>query len=277
MTNWSNRYWASSFEPENFSFVQHALTDGYSIFYYDRLGVGLSSRVSGYEIQIAPQVEILACLVKSIRAGQYTDTIKANKIAAIGHSFGSSVSNTLVQKYPKIVDAVVLTGFALANFSDPAAGGATVIPTVFAGRLLPTLQSSSVPQYSDTFDSGYLGFVDQYAFAEAFTHHAVTEQEMKAAQYSFSINQPHSIPELLSLLTVGGDSTDFEGKVVLTAGEFDLVVCAGDCISTFRDGLQDTIYHRTSVTKIIQKGAGHGQNFEPNNVFEEILQGIKGL
>jgi hypothetical protein len=37
-----SRYWASSFKPEEYNFVQHALNEGYSVFYYDRVGTGRS-------------------------------------------------------------------------------------------------------------------------------------------------------------------------------------------------------------------------------------------
>jgi pimeloyl-ACP methyl ester carboxylesterase len=37
-------YWNSAFEPENYNFAQFALDKGYSIFFYDRLGTGKSSK-----------------------------------------------------------------------------------------------------------------------------------------------------------------------------------------------------------------------------------------
>lgn len=36
-------YWDPEFEPENYSFVDYAIARGYSVFYYDRLGLGKSS------------------------------------------------------------------------------------------------------------------------------------------------------------------------------------------------------------------------------------------
>jgi hypothetical protein len=37
-------YWNSAFEPENYNFAQYAVDKGYSIFFYDRLGTGKSSK-----------------------------------------------------------------------------------------------------------------------------------------------------------------------------------------------------------------------------------------
>jgi hypothetical protein len=37
-------HWNSAFKPEEYNFVQHAVNSGYSVFFYDRLGTGLSSK-----------------------------------------------------------------------------------------------------------------------------------------------------------------------------------------------------------------------------------------
>ena len=35
-------YWASSYKPKEYSFAQYALENGYSVFWYDRVGTGRS-------------------------------------------------------------------------------------------------------------------------------------------------------------------------------------------------------------------------------------------
>lgn len=37
-------HWNSAYKPETYNFVQHAINEGYSVFFYDRLGCGLSSK-----------------------------------------------------------------------------------------------------------------------------------------------------------------------------------------------------------------------------------------
>lgn len=37
-------YWNSGYEPETYNFVQFAVSQGYSVFNYDRVGVGKSSK-----------------------------------------------------------------------------------------------------------------------------------------------------------------------------------------------------------------------------------------
>jgi hypothetical protein len=39
-----SRYWDSEVDPANYSFVDFAISQGYSVFFYDRLGTGESSK-----------------------------------------------------------------------------------------------------------------------------------------------------------------------------------------------------------------------------------------
>ena len=36
----ARQHWNSAYEPEQYNFVQHAISQGYSVWFYDRLGVG---------------------------------------------------------------------------------------------------------------------------------------------------------------------------------------------------------------------------------------------
>lgn len=37
-------HWNSAFEPDKYNFVQHAISQGYSVWFYDRLGLGESDK-----------------------------------------------------------------------------------------------------------------------------------------------------------------------------------------------------------------------------------------
>lgn len=41
---YDSRYWDSAYEPRKYSFVEAAVAQGYSVFNYDRLGVGQSQK-----------------------------------------------------------------------------------------------------------------------------------------------------------------------------------------------------------------------------------------
>ena len=89
------------------------MNQGYSILFYDRLGVGMSQRVSGYIPQLGNQVAILEELIKLVKEGKFIETPQRKKVVLVGHSFGSAISLNLVAQDPDLVDGVVLTGFSL--------------------------------------------------------------------------------------------------------------------------------------------------------------------
>lgn len=41
---YDGRYWAPSYKVEEYSFVERAMKEGYSVFYYDRIGTGKSTK-----------------------------------------------------------------------------------------------------------------------------------------------------------------------------------------------------------------------------------------
>ena len=40
----AREYWSSRWKPDEYNFVQYALARGYSVYFYDRLGCGTSSK-----------------------------------------------------------------------------------------------------------------------------------------------------------------------------------------------------------------------------------------
>lgn len=244
------------------------------MFYYDRLGVGHSSRVSGYEIEINPQVEVLADILKSLRNGKYTDNIRPTNLVLVGHSFGSAVSNYILGRHPELVEGAVLTGFAFPTKDDPASGTSGFGLSVFASRIVSTLPEGAKPQFSSSFDDGWLSFRDAYAFTESFL--GAGDYEIPTAEYAYSITQPYSGIDFLSAFAQPTVADRFAGKVLLAPAERDLFFCAGDCKDTFGRGGWKAAFPNpsTNVTMYFQEGAGHGQNFAKNakHMYEAVTQ-----
>ena len=162
-------YWDPEFQPANYSFVDFAVSKGYSVFYYDRLGVSKSSllvplekpplvdrtdaifSVSGYVSQVSIQVAALAELVNLIKSGKFC--APAQKVVVVGHSFGSVISNKLLVDYPDLVDGAVLTGIGYA-VPDSAVSFEAWNPR------LARLQS---PGRWRQLDGGYVTWVDKFA------------------------------------------------------------------------------------------------------------------
>ena len=168
---------------------------------------------------------------------------------------------------------------AYSSPSDPAHILQVTDLSTFASRIANMLPSDSAPQFATTFDNGWLGFGDIYAYVEAFLYQP--NYDVEVAQSSFAITQPFSVSDYASTTKVDFDVSKFRGKVFLTAGEFDLVLCGGNCTSTYAMGLQDQVWSGLvePPTTYILPEAGHGANFAKNAalMFGEIVKFLNAL
>ncbi|KAF1999843.1 alpha/beta-hydrolase [Amniculicola lignicola CBS 123094] len=256
---YDRRYWAPSYKPEKYSFVKYALDEGYSVFYYDRLGTGLSQKLSGYITQASIQQEILGKIVAGVRKGTYTCTTKAKKVILVGHSFGSFISNSLIAAHPTIAEGAILTGLGYPGPNDTTSQASQpYIPGLFGLQIASTLSKS----FSDR-DSGYLGFGDIYNHIETFFHQP--GYEVQAAKYAHSIAQPFAAIEVASLAALKLSAEKFLGHVLVLAGEFDFIICSGECKSTFAEKVWKFIFPAAIRAEgYVHDGAGHGVNFASN-------------
>ena len=119
----------------------------------------MTTRVSGYSAQLSQQLEITTELARSLKAGRFCGAIgKAEKVALIGHSFGSVISHGVAAYTPELVDAIILTGYNL-NFTGVNFGLA------FEGwnpRIASTLDKEFSGKNLE-LDTGYMSWVDLYA------------------------------------------------------------------------------------------------------------------
>lgn len=111
-------------DPQQYSYVDAAISKGYSVLSYDRLGTGDSQKPDAYdEVQIPVEIEVLAGLTKIARSGKLMSSSKVTgnagaafnftptKIVHVGHSYGSYVNSLMFINYPDIIDGAILTGF----------------------------------------------------------------------------------------------------------------------------------------------------------------------
>lgn len=171
----------------------------------------------------------------------------------VGHSFGSLVTNNVVAKYPNLTDAAVLTGFAFAPkpFYGP----------VFVAAATLRIASQHDPLKYGNLDTGYIGFADIAAQVNTFFK---APYELGTAEYADSISAPAAISEFLSqaLLSL---PLEFGKPVLVTAGEFDLAFCGGECHSTYAEQKLNAVFPKsTLIDAFLHPGAGHGINFAKN-------------
>ncbi|KAF2831172.1 alpha/beta-hydrolase [Ophiobolus disseminans] len=252
---YDGRYWDSAYKPQEYSFVEAVVKEGYSVFYYDRLGTGKSQVVSGYTNQASIQIEILASLATLIRSGKYTGPIGTPKsLVLVGHSFGTYTSNAVLIKYPKLADAAVLTGIAYAPTNNQ--------PNLFLAALGLRIAAQHDPRKYSSFDTGYVGFVDIAAHVTTFFK--APSYELDAVLYAHSIAAPAAITEFLTI-TGSPVAPAFGGPVQVTTGEFDYAFCGGECYSSFAQQPLKDIYPKSRlIDSFVHPGAGHGVNFGKN-------------
>lgn len=91
---------------------------GYSTLSYDRIGTGKSTKTDPYTTQqLGVEAYVLATLTTLLREGKLSKLAKAHipipsKVAHVGHSFGSAVTNALIASVPSLSDGAVLTGLS---------------------------------------------------------------------------------------------------------------------------------------------------------------------
>jgi NADH:ubiquinone oxidoreductase subunit B-like Fe-S oxidoreductase len=87
--------------------------------------------------------------------------------------------------------------------------------------------------------------------------------------------------DFASSTKVAFDVSKFHGKVLLASGEYDLVVCGGNCTSTYAMGMQDQVWSglKEPASVYVLPEAGHGANFakNPRLMFGEIVKFLNAL
>ncbi|KAK3943290.1 hypothetical protein QBC46DRAFT_421654 [Diplogelasinospora grovesii] len=257
-TNFDRSYWDPLLD-DRYSFVDFVVNKGYSIFYYDRLGVG---DVSGYVAQRANQVAILTQLVTMIQAGRYTGTIgRPDQTVLVGHGFGSVLSFEAVGNNATLVDALVLTGFSVnaADFN----------PIGFLETAEPRIAAFQRPfewgglDTASTCEAGYLTPVDVYA--EAALYFKAPDYEECVAFYTERTKAPFAILEYLTTFNFDIDPLDFAGPTLLLSGEYDFIWCMSDCDGILDDDATADIFpDATPFQGTSYAGAGHAINYHLN-------------
>ncbi|MCJ1461462.1 hypothetical protein MMC07_000059 [Pseudocyphellaria aurata] len=247
-------YWNSPYEPDNYNFVQFAVARGYSVFFYDRLGVGKSTKVSGYDVQLSIGIAVLSSLAKSVRQGRYTTIGKPKHLVLVGHSFGSFSTNGVVAREPDIADAAILTGYGL-NETNPQ-----VVLEEFAPRIARLQRRRAFA----AFDSGYITSGDIFGTIQPFFK--APAYDRRVAAFADATKQPFSISELVSLFPqlVQSDAPRFKGPTFVITGEYDAILCAGYCPGNLDQPIRTYFRGSSDFQSYIQPGAGHGLNYAIN-------------
>ncbi|KAK3671703.1 hypothetical protein LTR78_008436 [Recurvomyces mirabilis] len=261
------QYWDIQEDPDKYSYVHAALNSGYSVLSHDRLGTGLSDKPDAYNVVQAPlQVEILRTITAMARDGtlqpcanqssSWDGSLLPSKFARfkcivhVGHSFGSFLTSGLIGTYPRVSSAAILTGF----LPNKELG---VYP--LAGYGLDYAPQNNPAKYSDR-SSGYTVFYHRY---NATDPSGFTDALL---QYGDSLKQPATVGEFLSTGAINlAFAPAFKGPLEFVVGEYDTLICDGDCKGTYSPEVLTAVYpNASSIDVLVQPGAGHALNFHQN-------------
>ena len=125
-------YWDSAYQHPKYSYVSRTLQAGRAVFYYDRLGVGQSSRLTSDQVTMDADAYVLHQVIQRYKSAfQIMDLI--------GHSYGSRISALETSRYNDATK-LILTGNLHAVGPAIASGELTSHPAnqdpLFAGQHL---------------------------------------------------------------------------------------------------------------------------------------------
>ncbi|KAF2108926.1 Alpha/Beta hydrolase protein [Lophiotrema nucula] len=239
----SKKYWQPSFKgAERYNFVDAALAAGYSVLNYDRIGVGSSSKIDALrDAQFQVETAVLNSLIAYAR-----QSMKATKVALVGHSYGSYLSGAAANQ--TAVDAVVLTGFSgyFDNFAPFIAG---------ASFRVAKLKN---PSRWGHLEPGYLTSSDLYA--ETYGYFAEPYFEHRVAEWSYEHQaEPFAIGELPTLLASFDNFNNISAPVLVIQGQFDLPPCGGNCLGQLER--TKTVFQKARIIETVDDlPAGHNLN-----------------
>jgi len=212
--------------------VDAALAAGYSIFTYDRLGVGQSDKPDAYDVVQTPaQVEILRVLTVMAKAGTLVSSAtttspcgpgadlkeyKPNKIVHVGHSFGSVATAFFLNENGQLSDGAILTGFVVTEkvfINNQATHGWE-------------LARESDPKRWGDRGSGYIIPGTKYDLLQFFFSQA--SLDLPLLDYAWSLAQPNTVSEqkLLPLFATNPPSQTFKAPLQVCDLHFVLLARA---------------------------------------------------
>lgn len=200
-------YWDLSINDYNYSYVARVADDyGYSTFSWDRLGIAESQHGEPVnEIQSALEISALYNLTTQLREGTIPGISHPfDKVAHVGHSFGSIQSYSLTVLHPDASDGLILTGFAQTSSYVAYFG--------LGGNFVAANRN---PCFRDLPD-GYLAAADVSAVQTNFFSPGTFAP--KLLELGYLSGQPVTVGELLTIGSQTTLSNPLKGPVLIITG-----------------------------------------------------------
>ncbi|KZS98820.1 alpha/beta-hydrolase [Sistotremastrum niveocremeum HHB9708] len=246
-------YWALGGDNSPNNYAASAVNAGHSIFLYDRIGTGQSSKPDGIQqVQVGVEAEVTHELVEFFRAGHAN--VSYDRVVGVGHSLGSFITVAVTESHPGDFDDVVLTGIAIDNLPSVLIAGATIMPTI-AAEVFPR----------------YHGLPNSYWVFGGFPNYQILMVKFPFFSQallgiSFANEGVVTLGELITLLApTMTTASAYTGRVLVVTGAEDFAFCNGDC-SQIVTGTQTAVQAVQNLYPV----ASAFQTFVPENTGHSI-------
>ncbi|KAF2755735.1 alpha/beta-hydrolase [Pseudovirgaria hyperparasitica] len=247
-------HWNSAYEPDQYNFVQYAISKGYSVWFYDRLGQGESDTDSGFKTQLRTHKAILVELALLVKSGTVTGSFGVpEKLAVMGFSFGSFITHFAIAENPGLADAAILTGI---NYNTTGLNANGLVRS-----FVPRIASLQNPRRFGTLDPGYLTWVD--TIAQINTYFKFPFYDFPTASYCEEFKQPFAIAKFLTLTDGEFDASQFTGAALAITAKDDYIICDGACEGIFEEPAR-TLFRNAKFTPYLHPNSSHNFNFHFN-------------
>ncbi|KAI2472994.1 Alpha/Beta hydrolase protein [Annulohypoxylon bovei var. microspora] len=248
-------YWDFPFANYNYSYVNAALARNYSVFFYDRLGLGQSTHGDPVnEIQTNLEIAALYALSAKLRGAQVPGVPAYPKLVHVGHSYGSVLSYALLQANPEgLSDGLILTGFGQGT------GSYAAFFTFGGNYVVAKNASASLVGYP----AGYMASGDRTGVQTNFF--GPNNFDPAILQAAYVAAQPVTVGELMTIGNGASGNNTFGGPVLVITGARDVPFCGGNCDSTtppIPDQSGPYFNNTNSFDAIVVPNTGHSLNFE---------------
>ncbi|KAI0111304.1 alpha/beta-hydrolase [Daldinia grandis] len=244
-------YWDFPAHAFNYSYANAALARNYSLFYFDRPGIGESTHGHAVaEIQSGLELSALHALTTGLRRGAIRGIrARYERVVHVGHSYGSAQTYGLTAAHPDdgVSDAIALTGFSQGL-------GTYVGNFLFGGNFV--LAGAG-------YGPGYITCGDVSAVQSNFFAPDNFDPEILEATYATSA--PTAVGELLTIGSLTTTNNSFTGPVLVITGERDGAFCGGNCYvsePSIPEQTGKSFTNTSSFEAFVVPGAGHGLNLE---------------
>lgn len=157
-STYGSYYWDFPYEPEKYSYVQRAVKDGYTVFNFDRIGLGQSDHPPLFTF--AMDSYVVYQIIQALRNGEIGDT-EFDKVILVGHSLGTNIVLDVAVRYPDTVDGLIYTG--LSHISGISKDFVSQLATGFVRASEdPKFEDEDLSRWYQTTKDGIRGFLFYY-------------------------------------------------------------------------------------------------------------------